>query len=337
MALNISNHSKSKKPVKGISVIIPFYNEQENVESVYITTKKVLETDPMLKNIQAYEIIFIDDGSQDQGYDLIRDIALRDKDVKAIRFAFNCGQTAAIQAGFNIAKHEVVIPMDADMQNDPRDIGFLVQKIEEGYDVVSGWRKQRQDKLWTRKLPSMVANWLISKITHVSLHDYGCSLKAYRKNIVKRIRLYGEMHRFIPIYAYWNGARITEIPVQHHSRQKGSSKYGLLRTFKVLLDLVTLKFMGRYATRPLHFFGVLGFFSFFLAGIGFLYVIYKQIQQGSFIDSPIFLFSVMEILLGAHFILMGLLAEIQIRIYHESQGKPPYVIEEEINVSALSE
>ena len=314
-----------------ISIVVPFYNEEGNVYKVYKSIKGVIDN-YLKKDLSSYEIIFVDDGSLDNTYKLIEDLASEDFQLKVIKFAFNCGQTAAMQAGFNLAQNNIIIPMDGDMQNDPSDIVLLLEKIREGYDVVSGWRKNRKDKFLTRKFPSIIANKLISLISQVNLHDYGCSLKAYRKSILKKIKLYGEMHRFIPIYAHWNGAKIAEVVVKHHIRYSGFSKYGILRTFKVILDLIMIKFMGRYATRPIHFFGSLGFLSFILAFLGFIYVLYKQLKEGIFIDSPIFLFSIMGILLGAQFILMGLLAEMQVRIYHESQGKHPYVIEKQKNL-----
>lgn len=315
--------------VKSISIVIPFYNEEENIKDVYQALKNVLEK----LNLQ-YEMIFIDDGSLDKTYLFMQELASTDNCLKIVKFKFNCGQTAAMQAGFDLAKNDIIIPMDGDMQNDPSDIPLLINKIEEGYDVVSGWRKNRKDKTLSRKLPSKIANKIISCIGKVPLHDYGCSMKAYRRDILKNIKLYGEMHRFIPIYASWFGAKITEIPVNHHSRKKGVSKYGISRTFKVLLDLVTIKFLGGYVTRPIYFFGSLGFFSFFLAFLGSIYLIYKQFflkAEKAIIESPILIFTVMCILLGAQFILMGLLAEIMTRTYHESQNKQPYIVEHTLN------
>lgn len=318
----------SDHKVESISIVVPFYNEEENAEDVYLAIKKEVE----LLNLE-YEILFIDDGSRDKTYQIISSLADSDPKLKVIKFQFNCGQTAAMQAGFDHAINEVIIPMDGDMQNDPSDIKLLIEKIEEGYDVVSGWRKNRQDKTITRKIPSMIANKIISIIGGVSLNDYGCSLKAYRKTILDNVNLYGEMHRFIPIYASWYGAKVTEVPVKHHPRTKGQSKYGLSRTIKVLLDLVTIIFLGNFSTKPIYFFGTLGFVSYFLAFISILYVIWRQIVSGEFINSPAFLIAVMSILLGSQFIMMGLLAEIQIRTYHESQSKKPYVVEKSHNLT----
>ncbi|MDH4130042.1 MAG: glycosyltransferase family 2 protein [Spirochaetota bacterium] len=316
--------------VKNISIVVPFYNEEENIKNLYHKLKDELE-----KINISYEIIFIDDGSIDNTYNLMKELAITDNNVKTIKFKFNCGQTAAMQAGFDFAKNEIIIPMDGDLQNDPSDIPRLISKIEEGYDVVSGWRKDRKDKTFSRILPSKIANKVISLIGKVHLHDYGCSLKAYRKDILKNVNLYGEMHRFIPIYASWYGAKVAEIPVTHHPRTKGVSKYGISRTFKVILDLVTIKFLGRYSTKPIYFFGSLSFFSIFLAFLGVIYLLYKWLflkADKAIIDSPIFIFSVMCVLLSAQFVLMGILAEIQIRTYHESQNKRPYIVESTINV-----
>lgn len=313
--------------IKAISIVVPFYNEEENAEDVYLAIKKEVE----LLNLE-YEIIFVDDGSRDKTYEIISGLSESDSKLKVLKFQFNCGQTAAMQAGFDFAKNELVIPMDGDMQNDPSDIKLLIEKIEEGYDVVSGWRKNRQDKTITRKIPSKIANKIISIIGGVRLNDYGCSLKAYKKSILNNVNLYGEMHRFIPIYASWYGAKVTEVPVKHHARTKGQSKYGLSRTIKVLLDLVTIIFLGNFSTKPIYFFGSLGFLSYSLASISIFYVVWLQITKGNFINSPAFLIAVMSILLGTQFIMMGLLAEIQIRTYHESQNKKPYVIDKSHNV-----
>ena len=317
--------------VKNVSIIVPFYNEEDNVNDIYQAIKASCES-----ILIPYEIIFVDDGSTDNTFQLIEKLALSDNLLRVLKFQYNCGQTAAMQAGFDYASHELIIPMDGDMQNDPADIPRLIQKIEEGYDVVSGWRKDRKDKTLSRKIPSMLANKLISYIGKVPLHDYGCSLKAYRASVIKNVTLYGEMHRFIPIYSSWYGAKVTEIPVKHHPRTKGKSKYGISRTYKVILDLITIKFLGRYSTKPIYFFGKLGLLAFFSAFIGISYMVYRQIVDGQFIDSPAFLFTVMCVLLGVQFILMGLLAEVQIRTYHESQRKRQYQIDQSININKES-
>lgn len=317
-----------KQKVSSLSVVVPFYEEEENILELYENLKQELE-----KLSLPYEMIFVDDGSKDKSFAIMEGIANKDSTVKVLGFQFNCGQTSAMQAGFDVAQNEIVVPMDGDGQNDPKDIALLIQKSNEGYDLVSGWRKSRQDRLWTRKLPSWVANRLVSLVGRVPLHDYGCSLKAYRRSILKNFRLYGEMHRFIPVYMSWYGARITEIPVSHHARKKGFSKYGLSRIFKVILDIITVQFLGRYSTRPIYFFGTLGFGSFFLAFLGILYLLYKQFFLGGFVDSPFFLISVMLIVMGLQFILIGVLAEVLTRIYHESQKKKTYVVARHINLS----
>ena len=310
--------------VQSISIVVPYYNEEENVVDMYNNIKNEISK----LNLE-YEIIFVDDGSTDRTYQLMKELAEKDSTLKLVKFRFNAGQTAAMSAGFQYATKEVVIPMDGDMQNDPADIIKLVEKINEGYDVVSGWRKNRKDKAVSRKLPSKIANKLISKISGVRLHDYGCSLKAYRRDVIQNVRLYGEMHRFIPIYASWVGGKVTEIVVNHRPRTKGVSKYGISRTFKVVLDLITIKFLGSYSTKPLYFFGKIGFLAFLFAFLGGSYVIaMKLLLAESMVTNPIFLFTVMCLLIGTQFILMGLIAELQIRTYHESQDKRPYIIQE---------
>ncbi|MGH9903452.1 MAG: glycosyltransferase, partial [Pyrinomonadaceae bacterium] len=242
----------------------------------------------------------------------------------------NYGQTAAMAAGIDAARGNVLIPMDADMQNDPADITRLLDKLEEGYDVVSGWRKERQDKMVTRKIPSTIANRLISVIGGVKLHDYGCSLKAYRREFLKDVRLYGEMHRFIPIYASWVGARVTEIPVRHHARTMGQSKYGLSRTFKVMLDLMTIKFMASYHTKPIYVFGLFGFLSLLVSVIAGVWAILRKLGGEKFHQNPLLIITIVMFAVGVQFILMGLLAEMLVRTYHESQAKSIYAVREKI-------
>jgi glycosyltransferase involved in cell wall biosynthesis len=247
-----------------LSVIAPCYNEEESLEKFYQWNKAVLE------NLEyEYEIVLVNDGSSDSTGAVLDSIAERDDHVKVIHFRRNFGQTAAMMAGIDYSTGDIVIPMDSDLQNDPKDIPRLLEKMEEGYEVVSGWRKDRKDNALKRNLPSRIANWLISKISGVSLHDYGCSLKAYRKDVIKGVKLYGEMHRFIPIYASWFGAKVTEIPVTHHARQYGTSKYGINRTIKVVLDLIVIKFLEGYSQKPIYLFGGFGFLSFF-------YLLYQQ-------------------------------------------------------------
>jgi glycosyltransferase involved in cell wall biosynthesis len=304
------------------------FNEEESLTLQY---KAVSDAVKKLK--KTYEIIFVDDGSSDSSYDILKEIASSDKNVRLVRFRRNFGQTAAMAAGIDYSKGEVIVFMDSDLQNEPEDIGKLLEKIDEGYDVVSGWRANRQDKLISRKIPSKIANWLIARVTGVPLHDLGCSLKAYRGEVLRQVNLYGEMHRFIPVHASWIGARITEVPVGHHARQFGKSKYGIKRTFKVLLDLITVKFMGSYSTKPIYIFGGTGIFLLLLGFLsGAAVVAMKILLHHNMIRNPLLLMTVMLIILGVLFIQMGIIAEIMIRIYHESQKLPPYRVRETVNI-----
>lgn len=309
-----------------LSIILPIYNEEDNIEILYGELKRILN-----KLSLESEIIAVNDDSKDKSLDVLKDIAQRDKSFKVINFRRNYGQTSAISAGIDFSQGDILIPMDADLQNDPADIPKFLEKINQGFDVVSGWRKNRKDSL-SRKIPSWVANWLISLITGVKLHDYGCTMKAYKREIIKDIRFYGEMHRFIPAYAHWQGAKIEEIIVNHRPRKYGKAKYGISRIFRVILDLLTVKFLMSYLTKPIHFFGRIGFillfFSFF-TGLAAFY--WKFVKGISFILTPFPLLTVFLIIIGLQFILMGLLAEILIRIYYEPRGKPPYSIKDKIN------
>ena len=316
-----------------ISIVIPLYNEEENVELLYESVSSALK-----QSGKQWEIIMVDDGSSDATFKILKKIAAEEKGAKVISFRRNFGQTAAMAAGFDHAAGDVVIPMDGDLQNDPQDIPKLLAKIEEGYDVVSGWRKDRKDRFINRKLPSMIANWLISRITGVHLHDYGCTLKAYRKEVLENINLYGEMHRFIPALASLNGARVTEIPVNHRERKFGTSKYGISRTFKVILDLVTVKFLLSYSTKPIQVFGGLGLMSLLLSFLSFVEIsISKFLYSVDVTGNPFFLLSILFALIGIQFITMGLLGEINIRTYYESQGKPIYAIKELVGYNRDSE
>ncbi|KPL89774.1 glycosyl transferase [Ardenticatena maritima] len=310
-----------------MSVVIPLYNEEESIPHLYEKLTEALEAYG-----KPYEVIIVDDGSTDGSYPLLRQIAEKDKRFKIVRLRRNFGQTAAFAAGFDHARGEVIITMDADLQNDPADIPKLMAKIEEGYDIVSGWRINRQDRFLDRKLPSMIANRLISNVTEVRLHDYGCSLKAYRAEVLREVRLYGELHRFIPALASQVGGAVTEVPVNHHPRRFGKSKYGISRTIRVILDLITVWFLGTYSTRPLHVFGTMGLVS---AGIGVLlglYLSFLKIVEGQNIGGrPLLLLAVLLVVVGVQLITMGLLAEMIIRTYHESQGKPIYVVREVLN------
>ncbi len=316
-----------------ISIVIPAYNEEENIPVLYERLKNVLE-----RLGENYEIIFVDDGSEDRTPEVLRDIAKRDRSVKVVRFRRNYGQTAAMYAGFEHAKGDVIITMDADLQNDPEDIPVLLEKVREGYDIVSGWRKDRKDPFLSRKLPSSVANWIISKVTGVELHDYGCTLKAYRAEIAKRYRLYGDMHRFLPALARRFGAKITEIPVRHHPRLYGKSKYGIGRTIRVILDIFLVKFLNEYITKPLYVFGGAGFFLFVAGFLIELYLTALKLFTGADIgDRPLLLLGVLLILAGIQLLSTGIIAELIVRTYYESSGEKPYVIEETINIEEGSE
>ena len=309
-----------------VSVVIPVFNEGENILLLHRALSSVL------KGIdQEAEVIFIDDGSSDDTLSHLRTISEKDPSVKVLALSRNFGQTAALSAGIDFSKGKIIILMDGDLQNDPEDILSLLQKIEEGYDVVSGWRKDRKDAFLSRRLPSVVANKLIAFVGGGHLHDYGCTLKAYRRDILKNIRLYGEMHRFIPIYAQWIGARVSEIPVRHRPRTHGSSKYGMNRVFKVILDLMVVKFLLSYSQKPIYVFGGLGFVMILGAFFSGVYAIYLKFFRGtSFILTPLPLLCVLLAVLGSLSILMGFLAEILTRTYYESQGKPTYQIKEVI-------
>ena len=314
----------AKQAKEIISVLIPVFNEEENISPLCEKLTSVLNR--MGKD---YEVIFIDNGSSDETLSLLRPICKKDPRIKFVSFSRNFGQTSALTAGIDLSKGKIIIPMDGDLQNDPEDIPRLLQKIEEGYDVVSGWRKDRKDPFLKRRLPSLIANRIISFMGGVRLHDYGCTLKAYRRDILKNIRLYGEMHRFIPVYAKWVGARVSEVPVNHLPRKFGSSKYGVNRVFKVILDLMVVKFLLSYSQKPIYVFGGMGFLMIFGAILSGGYAIYLKIFRGvSFILTPMPILSVFLVVLGFLSILMGFLAEVLIRTYYESQRKPTYQIKE---------
>ncbi|MCI5211691.1 MAG: glycosyltransferase [Candidatus Electrothrix sp. ATG2] len=305
-----------------LSVVIPIYNEEGNINLLYEELKGVL------KSIEhEHEIIFVDDGSSDASLSLLEKIQEQDKNVVVVSFRRNFGQTAAMSAGFDYATGDVIVTMDGDMQNDPHDIPMFLEKMEEGYELVSGWRYDRQDPFLNRRLPSMIANKIISVVTGVHLHDYGCTLKSFRKELTQGIRLYGEMHRFIPAIASGVGGKITEVKANHRPRRFGTSKYGISRTLRVVLDLMTVKFLLSYATRPIHVFGMLGLAS---GGSGFLIALIMTVQRMFFEvpmgNRPLLLLAILLILMGMQFIYMGLLGELQVRTYHESQEKPIYVV-----------
>jgi glycosyltransferase involved in cell wall biosynthesis len=317
-----------KKLITSLSIVIPVYNEEESLPLLYenlVSTLATIDYD--------YEIIYVDDGSNDTSFALLQQLAQQDTQVKVIKFTRNYGQTAALAAGIDHAQKEAVIFLDADLQNDPSDIPMMLAKLNEGYDVVSGWRKQRQDQWLTRVLPSQMANWIISKVTKVYLHDYGCTLKIYRREVLQGYRLYGEMHRFLPAYAAQVGARIVEVPVKHHPRRHGQSKYGLERTVKVILDLFTVKFLNSYAQKPIHVFGGVGIALVFVSCLLVFYLLLEKTFWGtSLIRNPLLLMSVMFMIIGVQSIFMGLLGELVVRTYYESQDKPTYHVHQRLNL-----
>jgi glycosyltransferase involved in cell wall biosynthesis len=304
-----------------LSVVIPLYNEEENIRLLHERLKKAL--DPL---DQEYEILFVDDGSTDGTLPVLEEIQARDDTVIVLSLRRNFGQTAAFAAGFDLARGDVVVTMDGDLQNDPADIPKLLELIKDN-DLVSGWRKHRKDPFFTRRLPSIMANWLISKVTGVKLHDYGCSLKAYRREVIKNLKLYGEMHRFIPAVASWYGVRVAEVETVHHPRLHGKSKYGISRTVKVVLDLTTVKFLQSFSTKPIQFFGPVGILSGFLGFLILLYLTFDKVFFSRDIGGrPLLLLGALLIIVGIQLIGMGLLGEMLVRVYHESQRKPIYVI-----------
>ncbi len=308
-----------------LSLFLPVLDEEENLRPMHDKISAAL--DALGKTA---EVIYVDDGSTDKSLEILREIAAGDDRVRVVSLRRNYGQTAAMSAGIDAAMGDILIPMDADLQNDPADIKRLLDKLDEGYDVVSGWRKNRQDKLISRKIPSQIANRIISWIGGVPLHDYGCSLKAYRRDVIQDVKLYGEMHRFIPIYASWAGARVTEIPVDHHARTMGKSKYGISRTIKVVFDLMTIKFMASYQTKPIYVFGTFGMLAFALAMVAGVWAIVLKFYGTSFILTPLPVITVVMLAISVQFFLMGLLAELSVRTYHESQNKAIYAVREKV-------
>ena len=311
-----------------LSIVIPVYNEEDNVIPLHERVSAAMQ-----QTGQEYEVIIVNDGSSDQTETRLQAIAAADPRFKVVNFRRNYGQTAAMMAGIDFASGDIIVGLDGDLQNDPADIPKLLAKLAEGYDVVSGWRVNRKDAAFKRNLPSRMANWLISSISGIHLHDYGCSLKAYKSHVVKGVKLYGEMHRFIPIYASWQGGKVAEIPVNHHPRIHGSSKYGLERVIKVLLDLMVVKFLATYANKPIYVFGGFGLISIafsFLAGAWALYL--KFFEGVSFVQTPLPLLVVLAFITGVMSILMGLIAEIIMRTYYESQGKQVYLVKDTLNL-----
>ena len=313
-----------------LSLVIPIYNEEESLPLLFDAIHQALDSLP-----HSWEVVLVDDGSSDQSLSVLKALAEKDPEhIRVVVFRRNFGQTAAIAAGIDHAKGEIIVLLDADLQNDPADIPMMLEKLDEGYDVVSGWRVDRQDTYLTRTLPSNLANGLISRVTGVALHDYGCTLKAYRREVITSFRLYGEMHRFIPVFAHAVGAKIVEVPVKHHPRQFGEAKYGLERILKVLLDLFTVKFLLSYSAKPIYLFGGAGIGIITLSAALLLYLFIRRVFFSiSVFGSPLFQLSAMFFILGFQSILMGLIAELQVRTYHESQQKPTYTVKETININ----
>lgn len=308
-----------------LSLVVPVLNEEDNISALYEDICSSLE------GKYSFEVLFVDDGSTDNSVEVMSKLQSSDKRIKVIILRRNFGQTAAMSAGIDHSVGQIIVPLDADRQNDPADIPRLIEKLNEGFDIVSGWRKDRKDKALTRRLPSRLANRLIGFITGVRLHDYGCSLKAYRREVLDNTKLYGEMHRFIPALASWQGAKVTELVVNHRARVAGEAKYGLNRTYKVVLDLITVKFLSSYSTKPLHIFGFLGL----LTGLGSLFsglaVLYQKFISSSHLAmnrNPLLVLTALLIITTVQFVLMGLLAELMVRTYHESQNRKIYTVRE---------
>ena len=312
-----------------LSVIIPVYNERESLPELTSRLRSFFS-----KFHKSYEVIFIDDGSTDESFTTLKNLISQDTQYKLIRLRKNFGQTTALTCGIDYAQGEILVPLDSDLENDPEDIPRLLEKIQEGYDIVSGWRKNRwKEKMLTRRMTSLAANWIISKVSGIGLHDFGCSLKAYRMEILRDIKIYGEMHRFIPALAAWQGARVAEIEVSYAPRKYGRSNYGLNRIFKVLLDLVTLKFLNDYSLKPIYFFGKIGFVSFCFGILVFIWATYYKLAgQKDYIQTPLPVIMVLFLVVGIILILIGLLAEMVMRMYHETGNRPRYFIKEKLHV-----
>lgn len=311
-----------------VSVIIPLFNEGENVVPLCAALA------PALEGLnRPYEVIFVDDGSIDDTLAQLTKATSQNTNFKTLSFKRNVGQTPAMMAGIDHAKGDVIVPMDGDLQNDPADIGPLIRKLDEGFGVVSGWRKHRKDAFWSRIFPSRIANAIISWVSGVRLKDYGCTLKAYRRDVLEDFRLYGEMHRFVPIYAHWQGAKVAEVAVTHRARERGQSKYGMSRVFKVLLDLLVVKFLTQYEAKPIYIFGTVGFGFFGISLVAGLWALYLKWFDGtSFVETPLPLLFTLGFITGVMCILMGLLAEVLVRVYYESQGKRQYTVRSSINM-----
>ena len=316
-------------PDPDLSIVVPVYNEEESIGAMHAA---LLET--LVPLGLTFEILYVDDGSKDGSFEILRGFAAADARVKLVRFRRNFGQTAAMAAGFEHARGRTVFPIDADLQNDPKDIPRMLAKLDEGFDVVAGWREKRQDAYFTKTLPSRIGNRLIGRVTGVVLHDYGCTLKGIRRDILQDVKLYGEMHRFVPVFAHLAGGRITEMAVTHHPRRWGVSKYTLSKTFRVVLDLVTVRFLAAYATKPIYFFGRFSFASFAAAIASMAWTLVMKFGYGVFVkDQPLFIVGIFFAIAGLQFLLFGLLAEMNMRTYYESQNKPTYFVRERVNVA----
>jgi glycosyltransferase involved in cell wall biosynthesis len=308
------------------SIVVPLYNEQDNIRPLYSKIAEVMRTVG-----EPYEVIFVDDGSKDQTYQALAGVYENDSHVQLIRLRRNFGQTAALKAGFDFARGEVIISLDGDLQHDPEEIPLFVAKMEEGYDIVSGWRSERKDHWLTRRLPSRIANWVIAKLSRVELHDFGTTFKAYRREVIQEIQLYGELHRFIPALASWSGATVAEIPIKSVARKNGKSNYGLSRTIRVLLDLISVKFLLDYSTKPLQFFGLLGLFGTTIGTVMGLFLFFKKLILGEHVmiqHGPLLFMAMLLILSGIQFLSIGLIGEMISRTYYESQNKAIYAVRE---------
>src|SRR5881227_2369422 len=307
------------------SIVIPLHNEQENVTDLYDRLKAVMET-----NGESFEIVLVDDGSTDRSFHLLREIAGVDSRITVVRLRRNFGQTSALAAGFDHARGEYIIAMDGDLQHDPADIPIFLEKISEGYDIVSGWRKVRIDNFWLRRFPARCANWLMAKLSGVDIHDFGTTFKAYRRDILEQVPLYGELHRFIPALASWHGASICEVPIRNINRERGVSHYGISRTFRVFFDLITIRFLLRYLARPLHFFGTVGMLSIFAgSGVSAWLLVEKFFRHVDVMEEhgPLLVFAAVLIVAGVQLVALGLLGELQVRHYHEPTRRAPYSVD----------
>jgi glycosyltransferase involved in cell wall biosynthesis len=313
--------------IESVSIVVPIYNEEGSIPHLYAAIKKVV---PVLS--RPCEIVFVDDGSRDRSPQLLSQLAERDASVRVVLFRRNFGQTAAMSAGLELAEGEAIVTLDGDLQNDPTDIPMMIAKLEEGFDLVHGWRKNRQDALVNRKIPSKIANWLISRVTKFPVHDLGCTLKAIRREHAKDLRMYGEMHRFIPILAHWQGARCAEVVTKHHARQFGETKYGIWRTVRVILDLMTVKYLTQYSSSPMKLFGGIGLLCLLGGGLSFAATVAMKVSGNiDMTGNPLLLLSALAQILGVQFFALGLLGEVGARIYHECQNKRPYTIRQMLN------